>query len=111
MTTRKRHTPEQVTLVGVNLSPGAGVRAWRRDRCALPHENLPFYASSRPIPTTLLWSFPQARNFAHLLRSRRSIWHSLERKRKIFHEASLSLAVASARRSPDAGSKRREEWN
>jgi len=33
MTTRKRHTPEQVTLIGVSLSPGAGVRAWRRDRC------------------------------------------------------------------------------
>ncbi|MFL5586423.1 MAG: hypothetical protein ACJ8DI_02050 [Ktedonobacteraceae bacterium] len=30
MTTRKRHVPEQVTLVGVSLSPGAGVRAWRR---------------------------------------------------------------------------------
>ena len=33
MTTRKRHTPEQVTLIGVSLSPGAGVRSWRRDRC------------------------------------------------------------------------------
>src|SRR5947209_17897805 len=33
MTTRKRHRPEQVTLIGVSLSPGAGVRAWRRDRC------------------------------------------------------------------------------
>jgi hypothetical protein len=38
---------------------------------ALPHENLPFSSSSRHFPTTLLWSFLQDRNFAHLLGSRR----------------------------------------
>ncbi len=32
-------------------------------------------------------------------------------KRKIFHEAGLHLAVASARSSHDAGFQRREEWN
>ena len=54
---------------------------------ALPHENLPFSSSSRHFPTTLLWSFLQDCNFAQLLLSSRRTWYSLERTRKIFHEA------------------------
>jgi hypothetical protein len=82
-----------------------------KSTAALPHENLPFSSSSRHFPTTLLWSFLQDRNFAHLLGSSRRTWHSLERKGKIFHEAGLHLAVASAHSSHDAGFKRREEWS
>src|SRR5438105_7373777 len=78
---------------------------------ALPHENLPCSSSSRHFPTTLLWPFLQDRTVAHLLGSRRSTWHSLEKKRKIFHEASLPLVVASAHSSHDARFQRREEWN
>src|SRR5258707_14002328 len=64
---------------------------------ALPHENLPFSSSSRYVPITLLWSFLQDHNYAHLIGGRRRTWYSLERKRKIFHEASQHLTVASAR--------------
>jgi hypothetical protein len=78
---------------------------------ALPHENLPFFSSSRQFPTTLLWPFLQGHSLAQLLGSGRRIWYSLKRKRKMFHEASLHLAIASAPRSHDAGFKRREEWN
>jgi len=80
-------------------------------QAALPHENLPFSSSSRFFPTTLLWSFLQDLDLAHLLWNRRSTWGRITRKRKIAHEASLHLAVASARNSHDARFQGREEWN
>jgi hypothetical protein len=54
---------------------------------ALPHENLPFFASSISFPPILNWSLLQVRNFAHPLCSRSRTWPTLERKRKILHEA------------------------
>ncbi len=57
------------------------------DALALPHENLPFSASSISFPPIRYWSLLQARNFAHPLWSRSRTRHTLERTRKILHEA------------------------
>src|SRR5437773_557211 len=65
--------------------------------------NLPLSASSISFPPTLYWSLLQGRNFAPLLWSSRRTWRTLERKRKIFHEANRGeVSVASAHRSPAA---------
>jgi hypothetical protein len=78
---------------------------------ALPHENLPFSASSRYVPTTLLLSFLPDLVLARPLWSRRSTWGRVTSKRKISREASLPLVVASAHSSHAARFQRREEWN
>jgi hypothetical protein len=83
---RERGTMKQRPSINPSISMGQCTPVLTT---ALPHENLPFSASNRHFPTTLLWSFPQICNFAHPLESRRRTWHSLERKWKIFHEASL----------------------
>ena len=54
---------------------------------ALPHENLPLSASSISFPPILYWSLLQDSDFAHQLWSRRRTSYTLERTRKIFHEA------------------------
>src|ERR1700676_1693991 len=48
--------------------------------------NLALSASTSSFPPTLHWSVLQGCKVTHLLWSRRSTWHSLERKRKMFHE-------------------------
>ena len=79
---------------------------------ALPHENLPFFSSSRHVPTTVLWPLLQDRTFPHPLGSTRGRWRSLKRKRKFFHEASRQeKSVASPDRSPAIRFQRREAWN
>src|SRR5258706_13031931 len=54
---------------------------------ALPHENLPLSASRISFPPILYWSLLQDRDFTHQLWSRSRTRHTLERTRKIFHEA------------------------
>ena len=49
--------------------------------------NLALSASTSSFPPTLHWSVLQGCKVTHLLCSRRSTWHSLERKRKMFYEA------------------------
>src|SRR3984893_11812913 len=61
---------------------------------ALPHENLPLSASSISFPPILFWSPLLGRCFAHQLSSWRSIWHPLERKRKILHEANKGRSLS-----------------
>ena len=66
---------------------------------ALPHENLPFFSSSRHFPTTLLWPFLQDHNSAHLLGSGRRILHSdRERGRFFIRQACISLSPPHAAR-------------
>ncbi len=73
--------------------------------------NLPLSASSISFPPILYWSLLQDRNFAHQLWSSRRTRHTLERKRKIFHEANRGeVSVASAHRSPAARFQRRGAW-
>src|SRR5947209_19390921 len=80
-------------------------------RNALPHENLPFSASSISFPPILYWSLLQGRNVAHPLWSRSRTRHTLERKRKILHEANRGEeSVASVNRSPAAHFQRRGVW-
>src|SRR6266566_6824582 len=80
-------------------------------RLALPHKNLPFSASSISFTPLLSWSLLQDRIFAHQPWSGRGTWYSLERKRKMFHEASRDeQSVASIHRSPAAYFQRREAW-
>ena len=70
--------------------------------------NLPLSASNPSFPPTLHWSVLQGCKVTHLLCSRRSTWHSLERKRKMFHEANRrEESVASAHQSPAARLQRR----
>src|SRR2546423_5983909 len=78
---------------------------------ALPHKNLPFSASSISFPPILYWSLLQDRIFTHQLWSSRGTWPTLERKRKILHEASRDeKSVASTHRSPAAHFQRRGAW-
>ena len=60
----------------------------------LPHKNLPFSTSSISFPPILYWSLLQDRNFAHQLWSRRSTCPTLERKRKILHEANKGRSLS-----------------
>src|SRR5438105_12247545 len=57
--------------------------------------NLPLVASSISFSPILSRSLLQDRNFAHLLWSGGSTWHSLERKRKMFHEATRGRSLSS----------------
>src|SRR5713226_2118830 len=67
----------------------------------LPHfahcltRNLPLSASRISFPPTLNWSLLQDHNFAPPLWSRRGIWPTLKRKRKIFHEANRGRCLSS----------------
>src|SRR5207253_10271048 len=65
------------------------------ETCALPHKNLPFSASSISFPPIRYWSLLQDRIFAHQLWSRRGTSPTLERKRKIFHEANTGRSLSS----------------
>src|SRR5260370_38083395 len=56
--------------------------------------NLPFFASNPSFPPTLNWSLLQGSNVAHQLWSRRGTWPTLERKRKIFHEANRGSSLS-----------------
>src|SRR3989449_10225128 len=56
--------------------------------------NLPLSASSTSFPPILYWSLLQDRNFAHQLWSSRRTWRTLERKRKIFHEANRGRCLS-----------------
>jgi len=91
--------------------------AWLRGVLAIPLAhcltgNLALSASNPSFPPLLHWSVLQGRNVAHLLWSGRSTWHSLERKRKMFHEANRrEESVASAHGSPAARFQRRGAWN
>jgi transposase-like protein len=56
--------------------------------------------------------FPPRPQLCSSAQSRRSTWHSLERKRKISHEANRGEEfVASAHSMPDALLQRRGAWN
>src|SRR5258708_38257272 len=57
--------------------------------------NLSSSASNPSFPPTLNGSLLQGYNVAHLLWSGRSTWHSLERKRKMFHEATRGRSLPS----------------
>ena len=83
----------------------------RGDGGALPHKNLPFSASSISFPPILSWPLFQDCIFAHQLWSRRGTWPTLQRKKKMFHEASRDeQSVASTHRSLAAYFQRREAW-
>src|ERR1700736_3714255 len=63
----------------------------------MPHcltGNLPSYASNPSFPPPLHWSVLQGRNVAHQLWSGRSTWRPLERKRKMFHEATRGRSLS-----------------
>ena len=80
-------------------------------KTALPHENLSLSAASISFPPLLSWSFLQECIFAHQLWSRRGTWPTLQRKKKMFHEASRDeQSVASTHRSLAAYFQRREAW-
>jgi hypothetical protein len=76
---------------------------------ALPHKNLPLSASSIAFPPILSWSFLQDCIIAHQLWSRRGTWPSLQRKKKMFLEASRDRQpVAFTHRSFASCLQRRE---
>ncbi len=78
---------------------------------ALPHKNLSLSAASISFPPILSWSLLQDCIFAHQLWSRRGTWPTLQRKKKMFHEASRDeQSVASTHRSLAAYFQRREAW-
>jgi hypothetical protein len=56
--------------------------------------NLALSASTSSFPPTLHWSVLQGCKVTHLLCSRRSTWHSLERKRKMFHEVTRERSLS-----------------
>jgi len=55
--------------------------------------------------------FPQGSQLRSSAREQEKNFVFVREKEEDFREASQCLALASARRSPDAGFKRREEWN
>src|SRR6266568_1338718 len=78
---------------------------------ALPHKNLSLSAASISFPPILSWSLLQDCIFAHQVWSRRGTWPTLQRKKKMFHEASRDeQSVASTHRSLAAYFQRREAW-
>src|SRR5437588_12954172 len=56
--------------------------------------NLPLSASNSSFPPTLHWSLLQGRNVTPLLWSARETWHSLERKKQMFHEATRGRSLS-----------------
>src|SRR5216117_2517253 len=83
-----------------DILPQFGVTSCLARRDILAHfahcltGNLALSASTSSFPPTLHWSVLQGCKVTHLLCSRRSTWHSLERKRKMFHEVTRERSLS-----------------